>query len=176
MAINRLSLPTGRPRRLIIGGPTLQLKVTRWVIARLPELEVAWEYDDKGGRRPLFSAIGLLATSPARLLAGVVYEGYNGTNVNAHVAAVPGRHWFAKAFLGEVFRYPFEQLRVRRITGKTPASNQASLDFQKSLGFTVEGLCRKAMPNGEDMVITGMLKEDCRWLEVGRHGFERWVE
>jgi RimJ/RimL family protein N-acetyltransferase len=175
MAIDRLSLSAGRHRRLIVGGPTLQLKVAEWVTERLPQLELAWEYDRKGRRRPLFSAIGLLDKATAQLLAGVVYEGYNGTNVNAHIAAIPGRHWFAKAFLGEVFRYPFEQLRVRRITGKTPASNQASLDFQRSLGFTVEGLCRKGMPDGEDMVITGMLREECRWLEVGRDEVERCV-
>lgn len=177
MAVNRLSIPTSRHHRIIAGGPALQVPIAKWVCSKSPHLELAYEFDAFGGSRPLFSAIGYLERHPKRILAGVVYEGYNGTNINLHVAALRGSYWATRSFLGEAFRYPFEQLGVSRVTGKTPASNVISRRMQEDLGFTEEGVIREGMPNGEDLVIYGMLKRECRWIRgKQRDDFERLIE
>lgn len=69
-----------------------------------------------------------------------------------------------REFLRVAFRYPFYQLKVRRVTGYVPASNADALRFDLHLGFVQEGLMREAMDTGEDVVVLGMLKRECRWL------------
>jgi RimJ/RimL family protein N-acetyltransferase len=78
----------------------------------------------------------------------------------------------SRSFLGEVFRYPFEQLRVQRVTGLVPARNEQAARFDEHLGFKLEGRVRQILPDGDDVLVYGMLKSECRFLNVGRfHGF-----
>lgn len=132
-------------------------RVGDWVKARVPTLEL--------GATP-YTGIGLL-NEGGQLIAGVVYDTFVGTSIDMHVAAVPGRRWMSRRFLGEVFRYPFMQLGVRRVTGRVPASNEDARRFDEHIGFKLEGVIRKQLPNEEDLLIYGMLKEECRWLKVG---------
>lgn len=116
-----------------------------------------------------YTAIGLRNGGDA-LIAAVVYDNFTaGVNVDTHIA-IAHRHAITPHFLGEIFRYPFLQLGVRRITGRVAASNQASQRLCDRFGFTREGLMRQAMPDGGDMVLFGMLARDCKWLEVGKRG------
>lgn len=136
-------------------------RVARWVASRMPIFEF--------GSTP-YTAIGL-ANESGSLLAGVVYQNYTKTDIHMHVAALEGRRWLCKAFLGEGFRYPFEQLGCRRVTGLVPGKNTLAQEFDEHLGFTWEGRVRKILPDGDDLLIYGMLCEECRWLNVGRnHG------
>jgi RimJ/RimL family protein N-acetyltransferase len=57
------------------------------------------------------------------------------------------------------------QLGVQRVTGYVPASNAAALRFDRHLGFVEEGRLREALPGGEDVIVLGMLKRECRWWE-----------
>ena len=82
-----------------------------------------------------------------------------------HIAAVPGRRWMTRDFLRVAFRYPFWQLGCRRVTGYVPASNADALRFDLHLGFVQEGRMREALPDGEDVIVLGMLRNECRWLE-----------
>lgn len=131
--------------------------VARWVADRMEIFEF--------GSTP-YTAIGL-ANKAGSLIAGVVYQNYTKTDIHMHVAALPGRRWLSRAFLGEGFRYPFEQLGCRRVTGLVPAKNEAAQRFDEHLGFIQEGRVRKILPNGDDLLIYGMLREECRWLKVG---------
>jgi RimJ/RimL family protein N-acetyltransferase len=142
---------------VIVGGRDLE--VAEWVADRCPHLELE-VHDGK----PQFTAIGW--ERRGELVAGVVYDGYTRINIDMHVAA-EGVRWLTREFLGEAFRYPFVQLSVRRVTGKVPATNAAARRFDEHLGFTYEGTIRQALPGGEDLIVYGMLKSECRWLEVG---------
>jgi RimJ/RimL family protein N-acetyltransferase len=136
-------------------------RVAQWVAARMPIFEF--------GSTP-YTAIGL-ADSSGSLLAGCVYQNYTKTDIHMHLAALPGKRWLCRAFLGEGFRYPFEQLNCRRVTGLVPGRNEVAQQFDEHLGFTLEGWVRHILPNGDDLLIYGMLREECRWLNVGRnHG------
>jgi RimJ/RimL family protein N-acetyltransferase len=149
--------------RRIIGNQ--DERVARWVAARMPIFEF--------GSTP-YTAIGL-ADQTGALLAGVVYQNYTKTDIHMHVAALPGKRWCCRAFIGEGFRYPFEQLGCRRVTGLVPAKNLEAQHFDEHLGFVLEGRVRDILPDGDDLIIYGMLREECRWLEVGRnHGRKQY--
>ena len=108
-------------------------------------------------------AIGL--ERDGELSAVVVFNLFSGADIAMHIAAVPGRRWMTREFLRAAFRYPFWQLGCRRVTGYVPASNADALRFDLHLGFVQEGRMREALPDGEDVIVLGMLRNECRWLE-----------
>jgi RimJ/RimL family protein N-acetyltransferase len=110
-------------------------------------------------------AIGL--ERDGELVAGVVYNFYTGPSVCMHVAA-EGKHWLNKDFLYRAFAYPFLQLKCNRVTGLVPADDIVARKFDEHLGFVFEGRLRKARSDGSDMYLYGMLKEECRFLKLGR--------
>ena len=126
-------------------------RCAEWARARIPHVPSWGEWCE---------AIGL---EDDGLLAVVVYNLYSGADIAMHIAAVPGARWMTRSFLRAVFRYPFVQLECRRVSGFVPASNAAALRFDRHLGFVDEGRMREALPNGEDVIVLGMLKRECRW-------------
>ena len=99
-----------------------------------------------------------------RLVAGVVFEGINGFNAWMHVAAEPGARWMNRAFLRACFAYPFEQLRLRRVSGYVAASNTQARGFDEQLGFVQEATLAGAAADGSDVLIYVMRRENCRFL------------
>jgi len=111
-----------------------------------------------------YSAIGL--EENGRLIAGVVYTNHTGEdgNVMMHVASDGSRRWMTPAYLAACFRYPFLQLKCRRITGLVRVDNKLAQRFDEHLGFKREGLMRQGCTDGTDMIVYGMLKDECRFL------------
>lgn len=109
------------------------------------------------------TTIGLFSVHTG-LLAGVIYEGFNGANIGAHIASVPGKDWPTQGFLRFIFHYPFEQLGVKRITGLVASSNKQAVEFNLRLGFELEATLKDAHPEG-DLLMFVMRKENCRWLK-----------
>jgi RimJ/RimL family protein N-acetyltransferase len=101
-----------------------------------------------------------------KLIAGVVYNLYNGPSICMHVAAEPGKIWLSKNSLFKFFAYPFIQLGCNRVTGLVRVDNIEARRFDEHLGFVQEGVIRKGATDGTDMILYGMLKEECRWLGV----------
>lgn len=99
------------------------------------------------------------------LVAGVIYEGFNGRNVWMHVGAVPGRSWLNRAYLTACFAYPFAQLGVDRVSGWVYASNLDARRFDEHLGFQEEARLTGAAPDGGDVLIYAMRKKDCRFID-----------
>ena len=141
-------------RRTVGGRDT---EVAAWMQHRLPFLELGTPY----------VAIGV-TDGAGDLVGGVLYDNFiRGVNIDMHVAS-DGPYFLTRHFLGEVFRYPFEQLRVRRVTAKILAANTRSRRFNEHIGFVLEGICREAAPDGTDLCVYGMLARECRWLKLGR--------
>jgi len=130
--------------------------VVPWVGARIDE--------DDFGVGPI--ALGL--EDDGELIAGVVFNLYTGPSIAMHVAAQPGRRWMTRDFLFRCFAYPFLQLQCNRITGFVRADNLDAQRFDEHLGFVREGVIRKGATDGTDFILYGMLKEECRWLEIKR--------
>lgn len=102
------------------------------------------------------------------LIAGVVYNMYTGPSISMHVAAVPGKRWLTRDTLFRFFAYPFVQLECRRVTGLVREDNLVAQQFDEHVGFVREGLIRGACDDGQNMILYGMLREECRWLEIKR--------
>lgn len=111
-----------------------------------------------------YGAIGL--EENGRLIAGVVYTLYTGEhgNIMMHVASDGSRRWMTPAYLSACFRFPFVQMKCRRVTGLVRADNAAAQRFDEHLGFKREGVMRQACNDGMDLIVYGMLKEECRFL------------
>lgn len=107
-------------------------------------------------------AIGL--EKDGELIAGVVYEGYNGHNVWMHVAAEPGKRWLNRLYLRVCFMYPFEQLKCQRVSGYVEEWNAEARKFDEHLGFTEEAVLKGAASDGGDVILYVMRREDCKYV------------
>lgn len=129
-------------------------RVSQWVKDRL-------ERDQEFGET---KAIGL--ERDGSLVAGVMYDMYSKANINMHVAAEETHYWITKAYLRACFGYPFNQLRTNRITALVGETNAKSIRLIEHLGFKKEGVIRMANADGTDTILYGMLRNECRWLEI----------
>jgi RimJ/RimL family protein N-acetyltransferase len=107
-------------------------------------------------------AIGL--ERDGELVAGVVYEGYNGHNVWMHVAAEPSKRWMTKEYLRACFLYPFLQLKCSRVSGFVEAWNMDARKFDEHLGFKQEATLKGAASDGGDVILYVMRREECRYV------------
>ncbi len=97
------------------------------------------------------------------LIAGVVYNWYREANIEMTIASTTPS-WCKRAILAVLFWYPFEQMGLPRVTAVTEHANESVRAFVRRLGFREEGMMRRAYRNGNDAVIYGMLREECRWI------------
>ena len=93
-------------------------------------------------------------------LAVTVFSAYTGTNMDIHIAARSKSRWLSRSYFNAVFEFPFMVLEVPRITGLIRAENLNAQRFVSRLGFQHEGRMRKAFPNGGDLMLYGLLREE----------------
>lgn len=126
-------------------------------------------FDFVRGRMPGFAWVegmtGLGLERGGGLVAGVVYEGFNGRNIWAHIAAEPGGKWLNKTFLRAMFAYPFKVCGVEWLRGYVEASNTAARRFDEHLGFREEARLEGAAQDGGDVIVYAMRRSECRFLE-----------
>jgi RimJ/RimL family protein N-acetyltransferase len=106
------------------------------------------------------SAIGLIKNG--ELAAGVLYEDFNGANVICHIAGEG--NWASREFLGLIFDYPFNQLKVKRITVPVSSTNAKSIALVTRMGFELECTLAQATPDG-DLHLFRMWRDDCKYLQ-----------
>lgn len=105
------------------------------------------------------SAIGWLKNG--ELVAGVIYEQFNGANVFCHIRGEG--NWANRTFLRVIFDYPFNQLKVNRITACVGDSNLKSQALVEQMGFELECKLARAIPDG-DLLVYRMFRENCKYL------------
>lgn len=101
-------------------------------------------------------------SSGGRLLGGVLYSHYTRTAIAMHVASF-SPNWLSRALLYWVFEYPFNMLRVDKALAIVP-EDKPSHNLALRLGFGTETRLTDVLPDG-DMVVLGMRKDGCRWLD-----------
>lgn len=116
-------------------------------------LNVAWVPEK-------FAAVGW--EIDGKITAGVIYENYSGRNVFMHIASI-GNYWSTKTFLYYVFSYPFNQLRVNRLTAVVESTNEKCCKFCEHLGYKEETRLKDAGATG-DLIFYTMLKDECQWI------------
>ncbi len=100
-----------------------------------------------------------------RLLGGLVFHNYRpGTDVWWTIYTISPR-WCSRRVLRFIFDMAFRRLGCRRISLMADASNRRCLSLVKRMGFEEEGCLRAFRDNGEDGIILGMLKSECRWIK-----------
>jgi hypothetical protein len=93
-------------------------------------------------------------------LAVTVFSAYTGINIDMHIAARPKSHWLSRSYFNAAFELPFLVLEVPRVTGLIRAENLKAQRFVTRLGFQYEGRMRKAFPDGGDLMLYGLLREE----------------
>ena len=114
--------------------------------------------------QPVGGLKGLGLEQDGELVAGVLYEGFNGTNVWMHVAGAPGRRWMTRELLRYAFHYPFNEMGVARISGYVDAANADARRLNEHLGFQQEAVLQGAAADGGDVILYVMWREQCRFL------------
>lgn len=74
--------------------------------------------------------------------------------------------WCTKGALQFLLAYPFDTLKCRRVTCIIGRKNKRSRRLVEGLGWKLEGTCRRAWDGKQDAMVYGMLREECRWLNV----------
>lgn len=126
--------------------------IVKWVMGKLGEPAV----------KP-YRGIGL-EDDRRRLVAGVVFNGYNGANVDI---TVYGPGYIGRRELRAVFGYAFGALKATRITARTKRKNVLhSKGILERIGFVREGKATAYYGQGRanDAMVYRMLRQECRWI------------
>lgn len=99
-----------------------------------------------------------------QIVAGVLYDHYNGRSAWAHIASNGSKNWLNKEFLRIIFDYPFNQLKLKKLIGVVDSNNAQALKFDKHLGFVEQTVIKDAGTTGDLCVLT-MSKEQCRFIK-----------
>lgn len=76
--------------------------------------------------------------------------------------AIADQQLMTRRLLKTIFRTLFT--RARRITALVEPGNQRALDQVRRMGFVYEGFIRCGVEGSRDVLMWGMLPEDCRFL------------
>jgi RimJ/RimL family protein N-acetyltransferase len=138
-----------------VGGHTLNLCLDESIVG-------PWVCERAGGTwfPGRGTAIGKL--HEGKLQAGVLYEDYNRANVVCHIAGEG--NWATKGFLGVIFDYPFNQMKVNRITVPVNSDNFNSINLVTRMGFELECTLAQATLTG-DLHLFRMWRDDCRYIK-----------
>lgn len=134
------------------------MQVARWVAERIPGYRC----------EPDVRALGIVRDG--KLIAATTYENFNGVHLQASIAAEPRSGWATRTVMRHIFGYPFLQLGVQAISLTVGVDNLPSLNLVTKMGFKPEALIRLASPNGADMIVFKMWREECRWIARPREG------
>jgi len=136
--------------RLVYG---LDAPVAHWVASQIPHGNVLPTF---GGS---FTAVGM-ATGDT-LIGGVVWHNHSSAQQRIEVSgATISTQGLTPAIISEVLRYPFDQLKVRRISAEVPTFRLAATRFLRRLGFQQEGLIREGAGEGVDLTLWGLLASE----------------
>ena len=113
---------------------------------------------------PSADAKALGVVSNGELIAGVVFERWNGVHVEASIAA-DHQSWANRTTLFRLFNYPFNQLGCEAISVLVPSTNIQSLNLATKLGFELEANIKFAAHDGSSLVVLKMFRGKCRWIE-----------
>lgn len=132
-----------------------------WVAARMP---CVVDFSNA-------AAIGV--TRDNKLIAGVVFnnlalneQGYP-HDIDVSIAADSPR-WATKENIFTILSYPFNQLGCARVSAYQPKGHKRARRLVEGIGFQYEGKKRQGLPNGQDMVIYGMLRDEflnSKWVK-----------
>lgn len=106
---------------------------------------------------------GIAIEDESGLVAGIMYDGYTGASISMH-SRVDNAKKVTREWLRQIFDYPFNQLKVKRVTGLVSSANERAIKTNEHLGWKRETTLADYFPDGDGIVYI-MRREDCRWLK-----------
>ena len=103
---------------------------------------------------------GLGLERAGEMVAGVIYEDWNGASFTCHIAI---QGLLTPMYLAAIFHYPFVHCGAKKIIAPVAQSNEESVRFVKKLGFREEARILDAHPDGSVLVYT-MTPDQCRFI------------
>ena len=123
-----------------------------------------WVCEKAGGQwNTLCQAIGQV--TDGKFVIGVLYNGYTGSSISIHSRCdIPAK--VSREFYWAIFNYPFNVLKVKRLTGLVSTANLKAQKLDEHLGFERETIIKDYFPDGDGIVYI-MRPETCRFLKLG---------
>ena len=105
------------------------------------------------------TAIGL--KRDGQIVAGTVYEMWNGKSVVCHIA------WnrVTPAYVAAVYDYAYNVCGVDKIIGPISSNHTRALKLVTKMGFSEEARIKQAAHDAGDIVFMTQTPEKCRYLE-----------
>lgn len=114
----------------------------------------------------LCQAIGV--EKDGQIIAGCLYNNYRidnwGKSLSIEISlATIDKRWATRGNIVAMLAYPFHDLRVKRVQLTIAKRNKSVRRFVERLGFTLEGVARKAHEDGTDAAIYSLLWYENKW-------------
>ena len=136
---------------------------TRGVFGRDEEL-IRWACERIGYAKPERFAVGCNAIgvtdAEGVVRAAAIYSGYDGDfhDIEISFAMDPG-FYLSRSAISMLLRYPFGQLKCKRVTAATPLRATSTRQFLEKLGFKREGVLRRRFGT-DDAAVYGILAKE----------------
>ena len=99
-----------------------------------------------------------------RMAGGVIFTGYTGRDIQAHIA-IRDSSWCQRQYLRFISEYPFKRKNVIRVSAICREGNEKAVKLAGQWGFKREGCLRQYFADNENALVWGMLKDECNFLE-----------
>ena len=109
-------------------------------------------------------AVTIAIARDGELVGAAAFDTFSDRECVIHLASDGSKRWISREFIVHVFAYAFHQCYFRRLTAFVSAKNEPSLKIVRQFGFQEEGRARSAGRDGEDVVMFGLLREECRYI------------
>ncbi len=119
-----------------------------------------WMGDQMGIHiNPPYTAFGVVSAD-GQLTGGVLFNNQSEADIELSIVA-PKR--LTRGLCRVIAQYAFETAGCMRMTVRTRASSLQVRQVIEKVGFRQEGVLRCYFLDGEDAILFGMMKSECRW-------------
>jgi L-amino acid N-acyltransferase YncA len=109
--------------------------------------------------------IGWVTNDTLRMVIG--FDCFLGATAQISVANEPDFHFTPRAILREVFRYAFVTAKREMLLAILSSANKRAMKYDTHLGFRELLRLPGMHENGDDLVVLGMKRSECRYLNQG---------
>ena len=100
------------------------------------------------------------------IVGAFMFEDFRGNSVQIHAVGIG--QWMTRGLFGSVFRYCFDQLKVKKVIAMLDESNKDSVRLCEHAGFICEATVKDGGRNG-DMLIYTITRQQCRHPTRSNH-------
>lgn len=109
-----------------------------------------------------FRAVGIVGDKGKLIGGAYFYNHREGQDIYAAVALEDGA-FMTPDVVSKILAFPFGQLKLPRVSVDIDESNTHAIQQAERLGFELEGIKRRAGANGGDVLMFGLLRDNCKF-------------